>query len=90
MVNRLGFEILLDDSFRRDAYLFGEGQGRVVVSVDNQVGGEFEDFMMDSGVPMVYLGHVTGGKIVVEDMPMGKIGDYAELYDTAIGKKMEE
>ncbi len=90
MVNRLGFEILLDDSFRRDAYLFGEGQGRVVVSVDSQVGGEFEDFMMESGVPMVYLGHVTGGKIVVEDMPMGKIDDYATLYDTAIEKKMEE
>lgn len=89
MVNRLGFEILLDDSFRRDAYLFGEGQGRVVVSVDSQVGGEFEDFMMESGVPMVYLGHVTGGKIVVEDLAMGKIGDYAGLYDTAIEKKME-
>ncbi len=90
MVNRLGFEILLDDGFRRDAYLFGEGQGRVVVSVDSQVGGEFEDFMIDSGVPMVYLGHVTGGKIVVEDMPMGKIDDYAHLYDTAIEKKMEK
>lgn len=90
MVNRLGFEILLDDSYRRDAYLFGEGQGRVVVSVDSQVGGEFEDFMIESGIPMVYLGHVTGGKIVVEDMPMGKIDDYAALYDTAIEKKMEE
>lgn len=90
MVKNLGFEILLDDSFRYDSYLFGEGQGRVVVSVDSSVGGEFEDFMIENKFPSVYLGHVTGGKIVVEDKALGKISDYKKLYDMSIENKMEE
>jgi phosphoribosylformylglycinamidine (FGAM) synthase-like enzyme len=33
MPNGLGFEIETDDAIRKDAFLFGEAQGRVVVSV---------------------------------------------------------
>ncbi len=72
----LGFDIMVDDTFRLDSYLFGESQSRVVVSVDEAVDVEFKDLMMETGTPMVCLGEVTGGKILVDDYDFGKIEDY--------------
>lgn len=88
MVNNLGFDILTDSEFRIDSYLFGEAQGRVVVSIDPNVEGEFLDLMMSTGVPVVYLGHITQGRISVDDEDFGKIEEYKKLYDDTIGKKM--
>ena len=89
MVRNLGFDVMVDDSFRLDAYLFGESQSRVVVSIDPAVDLEFEELMMNNGIPMVYLGSVTSGKIKVDDYDFGEIGDYRKIYDTAIESKVE-
>lgn len=89
MVRNLGFDIMVDDSFRLDSYLFGESQSRVVVSIDPAVDLEFEEVMMNNGIPMVYLGSVTSGKIRVDDYDFGVIGDYGKIYDTAIESKVE-
>ena len=76
MVNGLGFDIMVDDFFRMDSYLFGESQGRVVVTIDPAVDTEFKDLMMETKTPMVCLGEVTGGEILVDDHDFGKIEDY--------------
>ncbi|MDE5609811.1 MAG: hypothetical protein K2I66_05455, partial [Bacteroidales bacterium] len=89
MVRNLGFDIMVDDSFRLDSYLFGESQSRVVVSIDPAVDLEFEELMMNNGIPMVYLGSVTSGKIRVDDYDFGVIGEYGKIYDTAIESKVE-
>ena len=75
-LNNLGFDIMVDDSFRLDSYLFGESQGRVVVTIDAAVDTEFKDLMMETKTPMVCLGEVTGGEILVDDCDFGKIEDY--------------
>ena len=36
MPRELGFDIVMDSEIRDDAFLFGEGQGRVVVSVTEE------------------------------------------------------
>lgn len=89
MVNNLGFNIMIDDSFRLDSYLFGESQSRVVVSIDPAVDAEFEDLMLETKTPMVYLGQVTDGEIVVDDYKFGNIKEYKQIYDTAIESKVE-
>ena len=38
----LGFSIITKSDLRKDAFLFGEGQGRVVVSVDLDKVEQFE------------------------------------------------
>lgn len=89
MVNDLGFSIMIDDSFRLDSYLFGESQSRVIVSIDPGVDAEFEELMIETKTPMVYLGEVTSGKILVDDYDFGHIRDYKQSYDTAIESKVE-
>jgi len=47
----LGFDITTDAEIRKDAFLFGEAQGRIVVSVAPSRETEFIDYMIKTEVP---------------------------------------
>jgi len=86
----LGFDVITDSEIRPDAFLFGEGQGRAVVSVNDDNETAFLDLMQASRVPCILLGHVTQGKLMVDDMPFGMIADARKAYEEAIPKAMAE
>ena len=85
----LGFDIVTDSEIREDAYLFGEGQGRVVVSVNEDQEEDFLEFMMSSGVSFTLLGHVTKGKMMIDDEHFGFINEAKDLYNNALAKHLE-
>ena len=80
--NDLGFSIITKDSLRRDAFLFGEGQSRVVVTVALNDISEFESLVGD--FPCEKIGVVSGGEIVIDGEFWGGIDWWREKYDTAI------
>ncbi|MBL7762026.1 MAG: phosphoribosylformylglycinamidine synthase subunit PurL [Chitinophagaceae bacterium] len=80
--NDLGFSIITKDSLRKDAFLFGEGQSRVVVTVALDDISEFESLVGD--FPCEKIGVVSGGEIVVDGEFWGGIDWWQEKYDTAI------
>ena len=80
--NELGFSIITKDSLRRDAFLFGEGQSRVVVTVALNDISEFESLVGD--FPCEKIGVVSGGEIVIDGEFWGGIDWWREKYDTAI------
>src|SRR5690554_6092775 len=80
----LGFDILSDSEVRPDAFLFGESQSRVVVTVAEDYEEEFLEIAGRSKVPFLMLGHVTRGKMVVDDEHFGFIEEAKEIYNTAI------
>ncbi len=84
MSSGLGFDITSDSAIRSDAYLFGESQSRVVVSVNPENEDAFIDLMMLNGVEFDLLGHVTKGAVRIDDVSWGDVADYKEIYDTAI------
>ncbi|MBK9274144.1 MAG: phosphoribosylformylglycinamidine synthase subunit PurL [Flavobacteriales bacterium] len=90
LVNGLGFDIVTDSEVRPDAFLFGEGQGRVAVAVNEEQENAFLDMMRASRVPFILLGHVTKGKLVVDDEPFGLIEDARKVYEGALPKAMNE
>jgi phosphoribosylformylglycinamidine synthase II len=86
----LGFDVITDSEIRPDAFLFGEGQGRAVVSVTADQENTFLDMMGESRVPFILLGHVTKGKLVVDESPFGFIEDARRTYEEAIPRIMSE
>lgn len=84
MPKGLGFDITTDAEIRTDAFLFGEAQGRVVVSVSPTRETEFIDFMIGKEVPFSALGHVTKGEVRIDDISYGFICDMRREYETAI------
>ena len=90
MVNNLGFDITTDAEVRLDAFLFGESQGRIIVSVNSTYETDFIDLMMEQQVPFTTLGHVTRGELRIDDNSYGFITDLKQVYDSVIEKEMEE
>lgn len=82
----LGFDITSDAAIRKDAFLFGESQSRVVVSVAQENEDAFIDQMMLNGVEFDLLGHVTKGSIRIDDEDWDHVDTYRELYDSALDK----
>ncbi len=79
----LGFDVAQKDiAIRKDAYWFGEAQGRVVVSVNADKVNEFEGSLK---VPFEKLGTVTSGEILVNNEDWGNISAWKNKYDNAIG-----
>ncbi len=85
----LGFDIVTDSEVREDAFLFGEAQSRVVVSISEDQEDEFLEFMAQSNVSFTLLGHVTKGKFVIDDEHYGFCDELKTIYMDALGKKMK-
>ena len=78
----LGFEVSQKMPVRKDAFWFGEAQGRIVVSVKKEVAEAFENAV---DVSIEKLGTVTSGKIIINDENWGNITYWMDKYDNAIG-----
>ncbi|HEY5969323.1 MAG TPA: phosphoribosylformylglycinamidine synthase subunit PurL [Chitinophagaceae bacterium] len=78
----LGFTVETKDDLREDAYLFGEGQSRVVVSVKADLIEKFENALSD--FPHERIGLVTSGEMLVNGDFWGTIDWWQEQYDSAI------
>lgn len=84
----LGFKVAAQTELRKDAYWFGEAQGRVVVSCSAQQAAAITQKAQAAGVAITQLGTVTSGNIEVNGENWGSIGGWKEKYDTAIEKLM--
>ncbi len=82
--NKLGFDITTDAEIRTDAFLFGEAQGRIIVSVRTLKQDRFMDILRKMKVPFSVVGHVTKGEIRVDDISFGYITDLQRTYEHAI------
>jgi len=78
----LGFTVETKDDLREDAYLFGEGQSRVVVSVKGELIERFENAIKD--FQHERIGLVTSGEMLVNGDFWGTIDWWQEQYDSAI------
>lgn len=82
----LGFTVAAKTELRKDAYWFGEAQGRVVVSCSAQQAAAITQKAQTAGITITQLGTVTSGNIEVNGENWGSIGAWKEKYDTAIEK----
>ena len=86
--NNLGFEIVSSSEVREDAFLFGESPSRVVVSVTETGEDAFLDVLKDSTSPFILLGHVTKGRIAVDDRDFGNIEEYKQIYNSSLSDRL--
>jgi len=84
MVRGFGFDITTDAEIRNDAFLFGEAQGRIVVSVTATKEAAFIDFMIEQKFPFSALGHVTKSELRVDDISFGFVADAKKDYDCSL------
>jgi phosphoribosylformylglycinamidine synthase len=78
----------LKSDIRKDAYWFGEAQGRVVVTVSEDKTGEFEKAA--GNIAFEKIGTVTTGDIAIDGESWGLIIDWKQKYDSAIEKYFKD
>ncbi|HXP49072.1 MAG TPA: phosphoribosylformylglycinamidine synthase subunit PurL, partial [Bacteroidia bacterium] len=84
MPRGLGFDINSDGVVRKDAFLFGEGQSRVVVSVSPGKEDAFVEHMLKTNAEFSMLGVVVGKEFVVDEESLGDVSTLKKDYDSAI------
>jgi len=88
MPRGLGFSVKTHSAVRPDAWLFGEAQSRVVVTVRAERAAEFERFLQSENAPFEVLGTVQGGTVVVDGEDWGAVSDWQRTYDSVLGEVM--
>ncbi|MCZ4410207.1 phosphoribosylformylglycinamidine synthase subunit PurL [Cryomorphaceae bacterium 1068] len=83
-----GFDVTADADVRLDAFLFGEAQGRIIVTLDPDFEDDFIEAMRKTKVPFTLLGHVTRGKMVIDDSHFGFIDDASDVYLNSLERKL--
>jgi phosphoribosylformylglycinamidine synthase len=84
MPNSLGFSIESDEGIRKDAFLFGEAQGRVVVSVNPAQQEAFIELLATSNTEFTLLGMVNAGSLLVDEEPFGTVTQAASVYQNVL------
>ncbi len=84
----LGFTLATTKDIRTDAWLFGEGQSRVMVSVSADKQEVFE--AAAAGTPFTKIGVVTNGEVLVDQQSWATISSWKNIYDNAIGEKLSK
>ncbi|MBC7449348.1 MAG: phosphoribosylformylglycinamidine synthase subunit PurL [Hymenobacteraceae bacterium] len=81
----LGFRICTDPAFRKDAYLFGESQSRVTLSIAPTDQAAVAAHLTAAHVPFTWLGEVTAdGAVRIDGDDFPAISALRELHATAL------
>lgn len=85
MSSNLGCKINSKSNIRKDSFLFGESQGRVVVTVSNEQLELFESEIKSSNVDSFLLGRVTKeANINIDSVNFGMVEDYRKISNDVI------
>lgn len=88
MAGKKGFEISSDKKIRKDAFLFGEAQSRVVISVKPENESKLQDALKKAGVAFSVLGKVSKDKFIVDGKEIVESYKASEIYDNALAGYM--
>ncbi len=88
--NLLGCEVEFKDEIRPDFLLFGEGQSRIIVTVDEKDLKKFEEVCIKNNVPYSLIGVVTGDKkIRINGWIDVDVETVADLYYNTLKRIMD-
>lgn len=80
VAGNLGCAIDCDHEVRKDAFLFGEAQGRVVVSVRASDQGAFAEMLSQTDVEFSLLGEVGGQEILIDGESFGSLEQLNKIH----------
>ncbi|MBI1225456.1 MAG: phosphoribosylformylglycinamidine synthase subunit PurL [Bacteroidetes bacterium] len=85
----LGFNVETVDTFRKDCFLFGESQSRVVVSLPPDKEDEFQSLLINNNVSFTKLGEVFGTEVVIDYEKYGSVAEWKAIFDNTLGEKFD-
>lgn len=88
MQGGIGFDVCSESQFRKDAWLFGEAQSRVVISCSKENAQAIENHFKSKGISATHIGTVNGKNMVIDSEDFGSIDSRLAQYNSAIAQKL--
>jgi phosphoribosylformylglycinamidine synthase subunit PurL len=86
----IGFSVYSDAEIRKDAFLFGESQSRVVVSVSPENEGKLAEVLAQNDVAFSLLGETVGNQALVDNESYGTIAELEAIYEATLPAMMKQ
>ena len=84
MASKSGFAIQTDHTYRKDAYLFGEGQSRIIVTVAQEQVRSFEEDASSMNIAYRQLGKVIADDFVIDNELLITCHEAIHLYESLL------
>lgn len=81
-----GFNIETVETFRKDCFLFGESQSRIVITISPKQEDELQNYLINNNVSFTKLGEVFGTEVLIDEENFGSISTWKRIRD----EKLEE
>ncbi|MDQ3142847.1 MAG: phosphoribosylformylglycinamidine synthase subunit PurL [Bacteroidota bacterium] len=81
MASLKGFNIKWNNKIRDDIFLFGESQGRISVSIKQELKSSFEQYLNNAQIEFIQLGTVEGEEMKLNGQNFGTIQEFIYLYN---------
>jgi phosphoribosylformylglycinamidine synthase len=80
MSGGMGFSVWCPSNLRKDAFLFGEAQGRAIIGVSPDMKSLVEEQLSGSHVPCTFLGEAKRGALAVDGAELLSIEEAHNIY----------
>ncbi len=84
-----GFDIETVDTFRKDCFLFGESQSRIVISIAPEQEDTLQNYLINNNVSFTKLGEVFGSEAIIDDKKFGSISSWKRIHEVTLEEKLE-
>ena len=85
MSSSLGCDISLPNQVRKDAFLFGESQGRILVTVAKDEIDVFKNEMKSHDIPFLPMGIVESSpEIIIDSLSFGTVENFIKISENVI------
>ncbi|MEZ4953425.1 MAG: phosphoribosylformylglycinamidine synthase subunit PurL [Saprospiraceae bacterium] len=89
ILSDLGFNIETVDTFRKDSFLFGEGQSRIVITIAPEQEDALQNYLINNNVSFSKLGEVFGDVAIIDEENFGSINHWKRIYEDTLSAKLE-
>jgi phosphoribosylformylglycinamidine synthase len=90
MASGLGFEIESDKTVRKDAFLFGEAQSRIIFTVNPSKKQALVDYLSSQNIPFLQLGVVVSNEVVIDKQSYGEVNMFKNHFENTLSNIMSE
>lgn len=89
MASDRGFSIQCPNDIRKDAFLFGEAQGRYLISIAPENKDALESQLKDKSLSNIALGIVRNGNIMIDGDDFGPVANWRSDWDSRLSSYMD-
>jgi phosphoribosylformylglycinamidine synthase len=87
---QMGFDVHNNTKLRQDVWLFGEAQGRYLISCSKEIIKTLGEHLEEQNILFDVLGRVLSeNEIIIDNLDFGRVDEWKNIYDNTLENLIE-